>query len=88
MAETNGHLIHTTKDGDRWDLIAWRYCGDVKQMKLLLEANREQWGDGLHVAPMVLPAGLDLVIPMIGPSYDDAGLPPWKRDNPDYGASS
>lgn len=69
------YLNHVTRDGDRWDLIAWHYYGDVGQLPLLIEANP-------HVPVIgVLPGGLNLAIPVIEVE-DTAGqeeLPPWKR---------
>lgn len=69
------YLNHLTRDGDRWDSIAWRYYGDVKHVPLLIEANP-------HVPVVeVLPGGLNLAIPVI--EAEDATaleeLPPWKR---------
>lgn len=32
-------ILYTTIDGDRWDLIAWRYYRDVSQTAALIEAN-------------------------------------------------
>lgn len=69
------YLNHLTKDGDRWDLIAWRYYGDVNQVPLLIEANP-------HVPVVeVLPGGLNLAIPVIELDAATAleELPPWKR---------
>lgn len=68
------YLTHITRDGDRWDLIAWRYYRDVTQMPRLIEANP-------HVAiTETLMAGIPLSIPVIEPAGTvQEELPPWKR---------
>ncbi len=68
-------MIHITTEGERWDLIAWRYYRSVAEMTRLLEANP-------HLAAMpTLPAGRQVVVPLI--TRDDAAsteaLPPWRR---------
>jgi len=85
MATSNGHFEHVTIDGDRWDLLAYRYYGDAHKQTVLLAANRHLFVDALAVPPMILQSGLTLIIPVIDvetPSDDD--LPPWKRANPVY----
>jgi phage tail protein X len=71
-------LLHRTKDGDRWDLLALRYYGDGSAYGLLLEANPEA-----PFAPR-LPAGLSLRIPILDeaalnppPPPPDAEVYPW-----------
>lgn len=69
------YLNHLTKDGDRWDTLAWHYYGDVGQLPLLIEANP-------HIPVLeVLPGGLNLAIPVIESDVAAAleDLPPWKR---------
>ncbi|MDR1311098.1 MAG: tail protein X [Burkholderiaceae bacterium] len=69
------YLTHITKEGERWDWLAWQYYRDVNKMGLILENNT-------HI-PLcdVLPSGVVLRIPII--QRDDAALiqelPPWKR---------
>ena len=33
-------LRHLTREGDRWDLIAWRYYGNPLEISRLIAANR------------------------------------------------
>lgn len=76
---------HITREGDRWDLLAWRYYGDPNKQTVLLAANRTLFLDGLVTPPLVLPHGVRLRIPVIAAeSANEALLPPWKRGNPTY----
>ena len=68
-------VVHTVMDGERWDLIAWRYYRDVRQTPRLVEANPHAPRAGL------LPAGLKIAVPLITrpATVTHEGLPPWKR---------
>lgn len=84
---TGDYFEHVTVEGDRWDLLAWRYYGDQHKQTVLLEANRDLWRDVLGTPPAILPYGLTLKVPVIAPEpTNSAGLPPWKRKKPTYGA--
>lgn len=100
MTNSNGYFIHNTIDGDRWDLLAYRYYGDQHKQTVLLEANRDLFVDQslpspdgqspspplVVVPPMILPSGLALKVPVIDDSaIDESNLPPWKRTVPEYG---
>lgn len=69
------YLTHITTEGERWDLLAWRYYRDVNRIPLLVEANPH--------TPIreTLPSGLTLLIPVIEPDETQIidELPPWKR---------
>ena len=69
------YLTHITTEGERWDLIAWRYYRDVTKIPLLVEANPQ--------TPIreALPSGLTLLVPVIEPDQTTSleELPPWKR---------
>lgn len=79
-ATSNGHLLHTTIDGDRWDMLAWRYYGDQHRQTDLIEANRHLFVSPLIVPPMILPSGMELIIPVIDDEVIvETDLPPWKR---------
>jgi len=69
------YLTHITTEGERWDLIAWRYYRDVTKIPLLVDANPQ--------APIseTLPSGLTLLVPVIEPDQTTSleELPPWKR---------
>lgn len=86
MVYSNGHFEHKTKDGDRWDLLAYRYYGDAGKQSILIEANRALFIDPLRVPPLILSSGLTLIVPVIEAEEQatDADLPPWKRSNNDY----
>lgn len=86
MSQAPGHFIHTTTDGDRWDLLAYRYYGDASKQSVLLDANRAQFLDPLRVPPLILPSGLSLIVPVLDDdAVDESQLPPWKRSEPRYG---
>lgn len=84
---TGEYFTYTTVAGDRWDLLAWRYYGDQYLQTVLLEANRQLILEGLSVPPLILPQGVELKIPVIAEEVASESLPPWKRNNPDYGAA-
>lgn len=63
-----------TKEGDRWDLIAWRSYGDATKIKDLIATN-------FHVPITgVIAAGTKIWIPVIEqPALGAEDVPPWKR---------
>ena len=69
-------LIHITHEGERWDIIAWRYYRSVAEMPRLLAANP-------HLAARpALPSGQRVLVPIIerqGTLNLPARLPPWRR---------
>ncbi len=70
-------IEHITAEGDRWDLLAWKYYGDATQYERIVAAN-------VRVAIMpVLPSGIVLHIPVIeepaAELADNEELPPWLR---------
>ena len=68
------HIRHITTEGERWDLLAWRYYGDATAYERIITAN--------PAVPFVetLPGGIELAIPVI--EISDAisleELPPWE----------
>ena len=71
---STSYLVHITSDGDRWDLLAWRYYRDPMGYERIMAAN--------PAAPRnpVLDAGTRLLIPVIeSPNTLTEDLPPWKR---------
>ena len=67
-------LTHTAVQGERWDLLAWRYYRDPLAYERILAAN-----PALAIVP-VLPGGTTLTIPvLIAPTTLTEDLPPWKR---------
>lgn len=89
MTELTGEYFeYTTIAGDRWDMLAYRYYGDQYKQTVIIEANRQLFLERLTVPPLVLPQGVRLKIPVIQQAATNASvLPPWKRNNPNYGAS-
>ena len=67
-------IVHRCGDGDRWDLLAWKYYGDASLFAAIIMANPT-----IPIAP-VLKAGQTLMIPIIRrQSVVSSDLPPWKR---------
>ena len=65
---------YITKNGDRWDLIAYKAYGDATMIDIIIAAN-----PGVPVDP-VLKEGITLNIPIVDePDVDKSLLPPWKR---------
>lgn len=65
---------YTTREGDRWDLIAYRAYGDANNITPIVEANK-----GIAIDD-VLRAGVVLNIPVLARAEADKSLlPPWKR---------
>lgn len=71
----SGFLLHTTVDGERWDLLSWRYYGDPYGYERIIRAN-----PSLPIIP-ILPGGVLILIPVLDPPSTvtpaPAGLPPW-----------
>lgn len=70
------HLEIRTRDGDRWDLLAYRYYGDPYRYEPIIAANPH-----VPISP-VLASGLLLAIPVLEATTDSQDverLPPWKR---------
>lgn len=87
-ALSNGHFEHETVEGERWDLVAWRYYRDVTKQSVIVRANRHLFLDPVRPLPMVLPMGLRLKIPIVEERLDESLLPPWKRNQPRPGAGT
>ncbi|EDV4562869.1 hypothetical protein HX41_004150 [Salmonella enterica subsp. enterica] len=68
-------LEHVTRDGERWDSLAWQYYGDPLGYPRIIAANP-------HVAiTPVLPSGLLLLIPVIEAeeANTEEDIAPWLR---------
>jgi phage tail protein X len=67
------YIVHVTRAGERWDLLAWRFYGDATQYSGIIMAN-----PGVPIVP-VFDAGVAVRIPLLAQSGAlGAGLPPWK----------
>lgn len=73
MAE--GVLVYTTRDGDRWDLIAHKYYGNALLIDGLIAANPH-----LPIAE-AFGAGLTVFVPVLEskPKNSQQEMPPWMR---------
>jgi phage tail protein X len=61
------YLVHQTRDGDRWDLLAYQYYGDALAYPVIIQANPT-----VDPTPGILPGGLALRIPVL----DETDLTP------------
>ncbi len=69
-------INHISSDGDRWDLLAWKFYGDPTLFGPIVMANPL-----IPIEP-VLSAGLTVVVPVLQKaSVVTADLPPWKQSN-------
>ncbi|MFZ0887787.1 MAG: tail protein X [Candidatus Binataceae bacterium] len=67
-------LTYITRDGDRWDLLAWTYYGDPTLYGPIIDAN-----PSVGISP-VLAAGVVLYIPIIEQDQTETSdLPPWSQ---------
>lgn len=68
-------IQHQIREGERWDLLAQHYYGDVGEMNRLLDANP-------HIPFCeVLPTGQLLFVPVIQvKATSQADLPPWMQE--------
>lgn len=67
---------YVTKQGDRWDTIAFKAYGDSSLVNGLIEANPT------IVISAILEAGTRIIVPILESGeiqIDSELLPPWKR---------
>jgi phage tail protein X len=67
---------YVTKQGDRWDTIAFKAYGDASLINGLIEAN-----PSIVISPILEP-GVRVVVPILETGeiqIDSELLPPWKR---------
>ena len=80
------YFEHVAEAGERWDLLAHRYYGDVRRQSVIIRANRHVFvePDTGHVSvpPARFRGGEVLRIPVIEDGPDAGSAPPWKRDAP------
>jgi phage tail protein X len=73
MKQPAQFIVHTTKAGERWDLLAWRYYGDPTDYSPIIMANP------IVAIEPVFDAGISISVPILQKrSVVTAGLPPWK----------
>lgn len=75
MSQVIEVIEHITRDGDRWDLLAWAYYGDATAYEPIIAAN-----PGIAITP-ILPSGIKVLIPVLeeAETATTEGLPPWKQ---------
>jgi len=77
MTQGQQYILHISKAGERWDLLAWRYYGDPTDYQMIIMAN-----PGIAIDP-VFEAGLSLAVPIVQKStVASVDLPPWKLPHP------
>lgn len=64
---------YTTKQGDKWDVIAHAQCGNVSYTDKLMALNPQ------YLGYYIFPAGIVLTLPEPIPDSPSDALPPWKR---------
>lgn len=67
-------INYTAIQGDRWDVLAYKYYGSVKSMNILTDANPT-----VPVSWELMP-GTNLIIPIMDDTNDSIitqNLPPW-----------
>jgi phage tail protein X len=66
-------IRHITQQGERWDLLAWKYYGDSANYNPIIMAN-----PGVPIEP-VFEAGILIAVPILQVSdILSNDLPPWK----------
>jgi phage tail protein X len=77
MSNGAQYILHITRSGERWDLLAWRYYGDATDYSPLIMAN-----PSVPIEP-VFEAGLSIAVPIQPKSaLVTVDLPPWKLPQP------
>jgi phage tail protein X len=73
MNTSGQFILHITRAGERWDLLAWRYYGDPTDYSSIIMAN-----PNVTIEP-VFQAGISIAVPIQEQSTVVlTNLPPWK----------
>lgn len=73
MTSSGQFILHITKAGERWDLLAWQYYGDATDYSPIIMAN-----PSVPIEP-VFDAGISIEVPILQKSaVVTTNLPPWK----------
>lgn len=68
-------IEYITKDGDRWDLLAYNFYGDPYLYEPIVLANFQ------YANKTILPSGLKLYIPILFIENENTDInPPWITD--------
>lgn len=65
--------VHITQEGDRWDLLAYKYYGDALRFEPIVAAN-----PAVPITP-TLKGGLTLYIPVLEIKTEYSPVPPWRQ---------
>jgi phage tail protein X len=77
MTQGTQFILHITRAGERWDLLAFRFYGDPTEYSPIIMAN-----PGVAIVP-VFDAGVSIEIPILQKStIANVDLPPWKIAQP------
>jgi phage tail protein X len=77
MTSGTQYILHITRAGERWDLLAWRYYGDPTDYSPIIMAN-----PNVAIEP-VFDAGIAIAVPIVQKStVVSADLPPWRMPQP------
>jgi hypothetical protein len=73
MTPRGQFILHVTRAGERWDLLAWRYYADATDYSPIIMAN-----PNVPIEP-VFDAGISIAVPIQQKNaVVTANLPPWK----------
>ncbi|WP_370655520.1 tail protein X [Candidatus Binatus sp.] len=73
MTNQAGFVVHVTTQGERWDLLAYRYYGIATLYAPIIRANPKV------VIEPVFEAGITIDVPILPEStVVSADLPPWR----------
>ena len=73
MISYQQYKTYNSQPNDRWDTIAYEFYGDCYNFSPLLEAN-----PSVAISPFI-PAGTELIIPVLDITEQNQDLPPWKQ---------
>ena len=77
MTQGAQFILHITRAGERWDLLAWRFYGDPTDYGRIIVANPD-----VAIEP-VFDAGIRIAVPIVQKSTTlGVDLPPWKMPQP------
>lgn len=66
---------YITRQGDAWDLIAYKLFGAERYMKEMIEANRQ------YAEVFVFSGGVELEVPELTLTADSSTLPGWRTED-------
>jgi len=70
----NDYLVYVVKQGDRWDLLAWKFYGDPYKYEIIIRANPQ------YLRLPYPPTGAKLQIPIIEEDTEEVITAPWQTE--------